>query len=435
MSNNKVAVIGGGISGLVVAYRLAQKGFRVKLFESQDRLGGLARTLKISGEPVEAYYHYFFSSDAYFLRMCRELGIFNRLVWMNDQMGYLSAGRLFDFGTPLSLLRFSPLSLRDKIRFGVSILKIKNEKSLEKLDQCTAEEWLIRNSGAKVFEVIWRPLLIQKFGEDYKGLPMAWLWSKIKVRNRSRRFVFGDNRLAYLGGSLQVFIDSLEGRIRRLGGEIILEQKIERIELGRDKRYTVAAKAATGQFEVVVSTVAPQMLDSLITFPAGFNERLKVCKQLGVVCILLETSKKLTDYCWLNIGDPSFPFGLVVEHTNFYSTVHYNNRHLIYLSKYLYPSDKFFNLNDRETVDYFVKHLSRINKDFSRDWIVGAHISRDAFAQPLIDKNYLAIKPGYATTLENFYAVSTSHIYPEDRGVNYAIEKAQGLVEFICSRQ
>ena len=40
-SNNHVAVLGGGISGLVSAYRLLQKGSRVTLFEASDELGGL----------------------------------------------------------------------------------------------------------------------------------------------------------------------------------------------------------------------------------------------------------------------------------------------------------------------------------------------------------------------------------------------------------
>lgn len=37
---NKVAVVGGGLSGLTVAYELGKKGYPVELFEERDRLGG-----------------------------------------------------------------------------------------------------------------------------------------------------------------------------------------------------------------------------------------------------------------------------------------------------------------------------------------------------------------------------------------------------------
>jgi oxygen-dependent protoporphyrinogen oxidase len=49
----KVTVVGGGFSGLVTAYYLAQKGVSVTLVEKQDRLGGLLGTLKTEQGPVE----------------------------------------------------------------------------------------------------------------------------------------------------------------------------------------------------------------------------------------------------------------------------------------------------------------------------------------------------------------------------------------------
>ena len=59
MNKEKIAILGGGIAGLTVAYRLIKKGFTVKIFEAQDNLGGLARTAMIQGEALEIYYHHF----------------------------------------------------------------------------------------------------------------------------------------------------------------------------------------------------------------------------------------------------------------------------------------------------------------------------------------------------------------------------------------
>ena len=176
MFNKKIAVIGGGITGLTLAYRLAQRGFKVKLFESLDKVGGLARTIEIKGNPIEIFYHHFFQSDGYFLKICQELGISSKIKWLKAKMGYLSNEQAFDFGTPISLLRFKPFSLKDKVSFARLIFKIKKEKSLEELDGCSAQDWLIKNAGQKVFDVIWKPLLIQKFGNFYEEIPMAWLW-------------------------------------------------------------------------------------------------------------------------------------------------------------------------------------------------------------------------------------------------------------------
>ena len=40
--NEKVAIIGGGIGGLATACLLAKKGFKVQLFEKNDKVGGVA---------------------------------------------------------------------------------------------------------------------------------------------------------------------------------------------------------------------------------------------------------------------------------------------------------------------------------------------------------------------------------------------------------
>lgn len=50
---NVVAVVGGGVTGLVAARRLALHGSRVVLLEHSDRLGGQIRTLHIAGRHVD----------------------------------------------------------------------------------------------------------------------------------------------------------------------------------------------------------------------------------------------------------------------------------------------------------------------------------------------------------------------------------------------
>jgi oxygen-dependent protoporphyrinogen oxidase len=49
----RVAVIGGGITGLVAARTMADKGCRVTVLEASDRLGGQVRTVEIAGLPAD----------------------------------------------------------------------------------------------------------------------------------------------------------------------------------------------------------------------------------------------------------------------------------------------------------------------------------------------------------------------------------------------
>ena len=59
----EVRIIGVGITGLSVAWRLVNKGFIVKIFESDSSIGGLAKSIKIDGYYFDIGPHSFFSED------------------------------------------------------------------------------------------------------------------------------------------------------------------------------------------------------------------------------------------------------------------------------------------------------------------------------------------------------------------------------------
>ena len=63
----RVIVVGGGITGLSCALRLAGRGFSVEVFEKGDCLGGLSSTIRAGNAMVERYYHHFFRSDNIFI--------------------------------------------------------------------------------------------------------------------------------------------------------------------------------------------------------------------------------------------------------------------------------------------------------------------------------------------------------------------------------
>jgi protoporphyrinogen/coproporphyrinogen III oxidase len=85
----RIAIIGGGISGLSAAFRLEQvrregADVRYTLFESSDRLGGVMRTERVEGCLIEAGPDSFLSEKQSAAELCRELGIADQLVGSND---------------------------------------------------------------------------------------------------------------------------------------------------------------------------------------------------------------------------------------------------------------------------------------------------------------------------------------------------------------
>jgi oxygen-dependent protoporphyrinogen oxidase len=85
----RIAIIGGGISGLSAAYELEERrraGADVEyvLYESSSRLGGVLRTERIDGCVVEAGPDSFITEKPWAADLCRGLGLGDQLIGSND---------------------------------------------------------------------------------------------------------------------------------------------------------------------------------------------------------------------------------------------------------------------------------------------------------------------------------------------------------------
>jgi protoporphyrinogen/coproporphyrinogen III oxidase len=81
---NKIAVIGGGISGLACAYRLQQLGVPVTLFEAEDHVGGLIDTVEKDRFLFESGPQSFQGTET-LLALIEELGIRGELCEANPR--------------------------------------------------------------------------------------------------------------------------------------------------------------------------------------------------------------------------------------------------------------------------------------------------------------------------------------------------------------
>ena len=86
----RIAVLGGGITGLAVAYTLARAReggapFEELLIEADGRLGGSILTECIEGFVVEAGPDSFLAEKPEAAAICRELGLADSLIGSNDR--------------------------------------------------------------------------------------------------------------------------------------------------------------------------------------------------------------------------------------------------------------------------------------------------------------------------------------------------------------
>src|SRR4030095_14170292 len=89
MTTQKIAIIGGGITGLAAAHRVLesaraqQSSVEIHLYEAGDRLGGTIRTQTRDGFLIEGGPDSFITEKPWALNLCRRLGLENQLISTN----------------------------------------------------------------------------------------------------------------------------------------------------------------------------------------------------------------------------------------------------------------------------------------------------------------------------------------------------------------
>src|SRR5688500_5610986 len=284
----KIAIIGAGFGGMAAAYDLKKAGHEVTIFESANYVGGLASGFKEShwNWSVEKFYHHWFQSDHHMLGLIKELGWEDKVIFPRPLTVMYHNGNFYPFDSILRALLFPGLGFGlDKIRFGFVGLFLRLTNNWKALEKFTADEWMMKWAGKNVYEKMWKPLLVGKFGPFYRDVNMAWLWARIKART---------TRLGTFEGGFQRFATMFGERLREQGVEIRLGAKVESIRRDHDQ-LSVRSDGESEIFDKVLVTTAPSLMVRLSPdLPQHYLKGLLELKSMGAVVMVLSLKHQLS---------------------------------------------------------------------------------------------------------------------------------------------
>lgn len=416
----RIAVIGAGVGGMAAAYDLVKAGHEVKIYEAADYIGGLAAGFKEPGWDwsVERYYHHWFASDKDILGLIKELGLSDKVIFPRPYTVVYHDGRFYPFDSILAALLYPGLGWGvDKIRFGLVGLYLRLTNNWRALEKSTVDAWMRKWAGSRVYEQMWEPMLVGKFGEHARQVNMAWMWARLKART---------TRLGTFIGGFQAFADAFADILRRLGVEIYLSTPVTHIESLPGGGLGLQTPAGRQAFDQCLATTSPALLAQLAPGLApDYLAGLLSLKSMGAVVLILALKRQLSreGYYWYNLPKSAgFPFLALVEHTNYLSPRYFGGDHIVYLGDYLDPDHEYFRLSQQELLERFLPSLPRINPDFEPGWVRKSWLFRTTYAQPIPPVNHSANIPDIRTPLAGLYFASMSQVYPWDRGTNFAVQ-------------
>lgn len=417
------AVIGGGISGLASAGRLAARGYNVTLYESETFLGGLGTTFPYGDGHLERFYHCILPDDAHLVAWIRELGLEGELLWRPTAMGFMYRNRVYPMNTAMDLIRFSPLTLWERFRLGLMGLRARSMGQNPQLDNVRAEEWIRGMVGDRVFDVLWKPLLSAKIGDHYPALPALYVSSRMSREKNSQQEVKG-----CLARGYRSLIDAFERRLRESGADIRFGVRVRAIARDGERMALVKDDGTRETFDLVIAT-SPLVQFQRMTADLGLPAKLAGLKldYQGVVSGVFLTREPLTHYYWMPWVDSGATAQGAIEMSNLVPLERSNGLHVNYLVNYTHRDGELFRKSDEEMFAIYRADLAKLYPTAEAS-IVDQFLFRAPFVEPIWTVGYHALRPAPSVIPGRLYLACTAQVYPRVNSWNSCCEVVEEMI-------
>ena len=307
----RVAIIGGGISGLSAAFELEQRrraGADVEyvLYESSPRLGGVLRTEHVDGCVVEAGPDSFVSEKPWAADLARTLGIGDQLIGSNDadrKTYILTRGRLVEmpdglmFLVPTKILPtgFSPLfSWKTKLRMMQELYHPPRSVGHDE----SVAAFVERHYGMEMVDRLADPLLSGVYGGEAANLSVRAVLPRFAEMERThgslgRAMLAARKKMKSERGSAPPLFTSLrngmqslaEATVRQLTPDCLLTNATVQAIQPQAGGWTVSAGLKSDQFDRVI-----------VALPARSSAEIleSNCRELAAELAAIQYSSSIT---------------------------------------------------------------------------------------------------------------------------------------------
>lgn len=266
-----VVIVGAGLSGMTAAHELRDRDLIV--VEAEPRVGG--RTL--SGE----HDGYWYNSGAQFvwdkrtLQMCRELGL-EVIGGDGAHAAIFLRGRLIEAANPYALMLKLPLSIRERVDFGRTIMRLRRMADrMEQLDRGSLDRQSLQDLMGNVTPITHE--ILDNVTENGAGLGVAEVSGWIGLGYAIHLF----------GGDVNETLKAVRGGTQQITRAIAERLDPERLVLGAsvskiesDGGGALVTFSRDGRVETIrarrciMSAPAPAVLETIPDLPAEKREAL-----------------------------------------------------------------------------------------------------------------------------------------------------------------
>jgi protoporphyrinogen oxidase len=425
--NKKILIIGAGPAGLSAAYKLAEAGAEVEVFEAGPHVGGLARSFDLWGQRVDCGPHRFFSQDKivndFFKEVVKDDYVMvNRLtrIYYNNRFFYYPL-KVFNVLSNLNLYTVAHILLS---YFHQRINPIKNPK--------TFEEWVVNKFGHKLFSIFFKNYSEKLWGIPCSKIDADWaaqrikklsLWEAVKgalVGDKSQKhktlvdqFAFPKRGTGTIYEKMAAYIESKGGKVHRNTPvkRIIRDEngKAAGIELAGPSPLEEGFRERAG--DVVVSTMP---LTLMVKGLANVSSDVQfACDQLyyrNTILVYLEIDAiNLFPDNWIYVHSPEVKHGRITNFRNWSPDLCGDkNTTILCLEYWCFENDGIWKADDKHLSDIASEEIRKIKLLPAETKILNTFVMKLPRCYPVYETGYgkhLSVIQEYVNSIPDLLAI------------------------------
>jgi protoporphyrinogen oxidase len=421
-----VVVIGAGPAGLTAAYKLGQRGQTCTVFEADDVVGGISRTVERDGWRFDIGGHRFFTKvsevedfwheilpDADFLMRPR----MSRIYYNNKFFDYpLKAGNAL-----------GNLGVVEALRCVLSYLwaRIRPPK-----DQSNFEGWVAARFGWRLYRIFFKTYTEKVWGVPANEIQADWAAQRIK--NLS---LFTAVMNALLPKKNQKDITSLieefqypkygpgmmwevcRDKVEAQGSKVVMETRIAAVRHRGGMATSVIVESEGGRTEHACSHVISSMAMSALVLamdPPAPPEVQAAAKGLAyrdflTVALVVPESAGFPDN-WIYVHSPEVRLGRIQNFGSWSPYLVKEGRTCLGLEYFVFEGDDLWASDDDDLVELGKRELEKIGLVKASD-VEAGYVVRMPKAYPVYDDAYRA----NVETMRAWIEANVPNVYPVGR--------------------
>ncbi|MCM3922813.1 NAD(P)/FAD-dependent oxidoreductase [Frankia sp. AiPs1] len=401
----QTVIIGAGPAGLTAAYQLASRGAPVSVYEADDVVGGISRTVVRDGWRFDIGGHRFFTKVARVDALWHEILPEEDFLLRPRMSRIYYQGKLYDYPLrPLNALR--NLGLREAAFALGSYLRARLRPPRDQ--HANYESWLVARFGWRLYRTFFKTYTEKVWGIPVSQMPADWAAQRIKNLSLAAAVLDairpGRNRkeitslieeFHYPKYGPGMMWEEAARKVEKMGGTLTMNATVTAVHRENGRAVAVTVTAGSGQRHRLAAdhVISSTPLSTLITSmdppaPPSILEAARDLRYRDYLTVALVVPREFSfPDNWIYIHDPGVRVGRIQNYGSWSPFLVKEGRTCLGLEFFVFEGDDMWTKPDDQLIAQATAELEALQ--LIRPGAVEAgYVVRVPKAYPTYDQHY-----------------------------------------------